>query len=481
MGLGENSLTNSLPRLGFNPSSVLALPELNSTSVSDPAALLKDLNVDYEELLKLEKEGRIKLTDKQKDGLAEISERINAYNSAADLSSLSDLIQADQAFTKGLVQHFQKEITEQKDIFQAATGLHEPEVVSALKEWRDGGASLENIQETIELEQQKTLTLAETNPDLAIERTRIMKSNLKDLDTVLSDIKPEIIAESSNSTEKKLQNILEKTLTEHRAELKELNQISESELSPEQREKYRERKRDLEAAIQRYEEIMKEEGWEKRVYDSLTEEEKKKLEANPDSDEAAQIVNRAVTDYDETGKIMRGFYALSDDRFTKLLGSNKQEFYNQYQSKYSLDSVLRKDMLRDLRAGTYSDASYYYAERVSDAENPNEANALSGENLQTRLSNLIADLESHGEIRSAEQNQASREIAAKLGLEEDHPIVQALINGDYVRAQELADGTSIAASISNEDDNLLAWTETLSSFELKDHRSFNDFLVLSFA
>ncbi len=60
---------------------------------------------------------------------------------------------------------------------------------------------------------------------------------------------------------------------------------------------------------------------------------------------------------------------------------------------------------------------------------------------------MISELQSRGELSSAEQNLNNKDIAQKLGLKPDHPIVLAIAAGDYDLAQKLSVGLTVATSV----------------------------------
>ncbi|MBU6195996.1 MAG: hypothetical protein KGO93_00330 [Cyanobacteria bacterium REEB446] len=114
-----------------------------------------------------------------------------------------------------------------------------------------------------------------------------------------------------------------------------------------------------------------------------------------------------------------------------------------YSDRYQLDKVLKKEMALSLRQRTYSDASYYGSIDSKAALDVGDSN-LSPEE---KVANMILELQSRGALTLAEQSLTNKDIAQKLGLKPDHPIVLAIAAGDYDLAQELSVGLNVEASI----------------------------------
>jgi hypothetical protein len=60
---------------------------------------------------------------------------------------------------------------------------------------------------------------------------------------------------------------------------------------------------------------------------------------------------------------------------------------------------------------------------------------------------MILERESHGLRGAAAKNFTNKDIAQKLGLKPDHPIVLAIAAGDYGLAQELSVGLNVETSV----------------------------------
>jgi hypothetical protein len=60
---------------------------------------------------------------------------------------------------------------------------------------------------------------------------------------------------------------------------------------------------------------------------------------------------------------------------------------------------------------------------------------------------MILELESRGALTPAEQSLTNKDIAQRLGLKPDHPIVLAIAAGDYDSARKLSIGLNVEASI----------------------------------
>jgi hypothetical protein len=115
---------------------------------------------------------------------------------------------------------------------------------------------------------------------------------------------------------------------------------------------------------------------------------------------------------------------------------------------------------------------------------------------EQKVANMILGLQSRGALTPAELNLTNKNIAQKLGLKPDHPIVLAIAAGDYDLAQELSVGLNVEASINaiaaatttdNQDlDPWLAISNSVTPTEESD-KSFNlftegkQFLNLSFS
>ena len=103
-------------------------------------------------------------------------------------------------------------------------------------------------------------------------------------------------------------------------------------------------------------------------------------------------------------------------------------------------------MALSLRQGNYSDASYYGSldsRAASDGEGAKNSN-LSPEQ---KVANIILELESRGALTPAELNLTNKDIAQKLGLKPDHPIVLAIVDGNYDSARKLSIGLNVETSI----------------------------------
>jgi hypothetical protein len=194
--------------------------------------------------------------------------------------------------------------------------------------------------------------------------------------------------------------------------------------------------------------MMKKEGWLDDYLRNMNEADRKRLEQKAKDgtlgdEESDQILNRGLADSDKSGRIMRGFYTADEEEFRKLMELDKQGFYNTYNDRYQLDKVLKKEMALSLRQGTYSDANYYGSIDSKAASDVGDSN-LSPEQ---KVANMILELQSRGALTLAEQSLTNKDIAQKLGLKPNHPIVLAIAAGDYDLAQELSVGLNVEASI----------------------------------
>jgi hypothetical protein len=108
--------------------------------------------------------------------------------------------------------------------------------------------------------------------------------------------------------------------------------------------------------------MMRKDGWLDDYLRNMNEADRKRLEEKAKDgtlgdEESDQILNKSLADSDKSGRIMRGFYTADEEEFRKLMGLDKQSFYDQYSDRYQLDKVLKKEMALSLRQNTYSDAS----------------------------------------------------------------------------------------------------------------------------
>jgi hypothetical protein len=196
--------------------------------------------------------------------------------------------------------------------------------------------------------------------------------------------------------------------------------------------------------------MMTRDGWLDDYLRNMNEADRKRLEQKAKDgvlgdEESNQILNRGLADSDESGRIMRGFYTADEEEFRKLMGHDKQSFYNTYNDRYKLDKVLKKEMALSLRQGTYSDANYYGSIDSKAASEGKDSNL----SLEQKVEDMISELQSRGELSSAEQSLNNKDIAQKLGLKPDHPIVLAIAAGDYDLARELSRGLTVATTVNN--------------------------------
>jgi hypothetical protein len=344
---------------------------------------------------------------------------------------------------------------QQNNIYQRSTGLSEGSNAA----WREAitGKSQDSIttiiEEDLKAKDQELVSLAQSN---TVEGQQEAQRRLNNKEIALESSKglgiQSILKEENVSSETKFNEQIQyqiKTNTENllknnTRELQELTKIPESDLTVQQRA----RKEALKDQIQAIEEMMKRDGWLDDYLRNMNEADRKRLEQKAKDgvlgdEESNQILNRGLADSDESGRIMRGFYTADEEEFRKLMGLDKQSFYNTYNDRYKLDKVLKQEMALSLRQGTYSDASYYGSIDSKAASEGKDSNL----SLEQKVEDMISELQSRGELSSAEQSLNNKDIAQKLGLKPDHPIVLAIAAGDYDLAQRLSAGLNVETSV----------------------------------
>lgn len=475
MGLGVNSFDSGLVLPVFQVSPSVGeltenLPNSSSPLVaslapdvfvsSESSSPLEALRKSLEEMKKLEQSGQITDPALLKQ-IREIELREQTYKellSQGESSELTAFIVDDVRSLKIIENTTQKQ-NQQNIIYQRSTGEDMSKIADPNAAWRQALAtgSKEDIEnrtfENIQAENEKLRNLAQSNTaEGQQEAQRRLKNKEDALESskglgIQSILREEDVLSRTKYNEQIKDTIktnTENLLRDNKRELEELSRIPESDLTVQQRE----RKETLKDQNQAIEEMMRKEGWLDDYLRNMNEADRKRLEQKAkdgtlDDEETNQILNRGLADSDKSGRIMRGFYTADEEEFRKLMGLDKQSFYDQYSDRYQLDKVLKKEMALSLRQGTYSDASYYGSLDSKAASDVGDSN-LSPEQ---KVANMILELESRGELSSAEQSLTNKDIAQRLGLKPDHPIVLAIVAGDYDLAQELSVGLNIEASI----------------------------------
>jgi len=492
MGLGVNSLdssvvlpvfqvshpvgelTENLPN-SFSPLVASLAPDVfvSSESSSPLEALRKSL----EEVKKLEQSGQItdpallkqireielgEQTYKELLSQGESSE-LTAFI-VDDVRSLKNIIESKTNKHQQLADLSANKLDQQNIIYQRSTGEDMPKIADPNAAWRQAltAGSKEDIEngifQNIQAEDKKLRDLVQSNAvEDQEEALRILKNKEDALKSsrklgLQSTLREENISSQTKYNEEfryKLKTGMENGLKNAVEELQELTKIPASDLTRQQIE----RKEALEYEIQYRQNMMKKEGWIDDFLRNMNEADRKRLEEKAKDgtlgdEESNQILNRGLADSDKSGGIIRGSYTEDEEEFRKRMGLDKQSFYNQYNDRYQLDKVLKKEMALSLRQGNYSDASYYGSldsRAASDGEGAKNSN-LSPEQ---KVANIILELESRGALTPAELNLTNKDIAQKLGLKPDHPIVLAIAAGDYDSARELSRGLTVATTVNN--------------------------------
>jgi hypothetical protein len=484
MGLGVNSLDN-INLLVFQvadsdrlveksldsspPSTVIGSSSISDVFVPSESTPLNLFSKSLREVMVLKETGKITDPEILKE-IEGIKLREQTYKDllakGESVDEVVALIQNDTKYINETVLDKVK-ITDNKQnqqniIYQRSTGEDMSKIADRNATWRQALAAgskedMENrIFENIQAEDEKLRNLTQSN---TAEGQQEAHRRLKNKEIALESSKglgiQSLLKEENVSRETKYNEQIQytiKTNTENllknnTRELEELSRIPESDLTVQQRE----RKETLKDQNQAIEEMMRKEGWLDDYLRNMNEADRKRLEEKAkdgtlDDEETNQILNRGLADSDKSGRIMRGFYTADEEEFRKLMGLDKQSFYDQYSDRYQLDKVLKKEMALSLRQGTYSDASYYGSldsRAASDGEGAKNSN-LSPEQ---KVANMILERESHGLRGAAAKNFTNKDIAQKLGLKPDHPIVLAIAAGDYGLAQELSVGLNVETSV----------------------------------
>jgi hypothetical protein len=127
----------------------------------------------------------------------------------------------------------------------------------------------------------------------------------------------------------------------------------------------------------------------------------------------------------------------------EVTGMTHEDYYEKYRVQMNLDKSEFIKTNIDLKV--YSrDSSYDSSSYSSNNEKDSKNSNLSPEQ---KVANMILERESHGLRGAAAKNFTNKDIAQKLGLKPDHPIVLAIAAGDYGLAQELSVGLNVETSV----------------------------------
>jgi hypothetical protein len=465
----QNLPNPSSPLVASVPDDVF-VPSVSSASSSPLEALGKSL----QELKKLEQSGQItdpallkqiRESELREQTYKELLSQGGSSELTAfivdDVRALKNIIERKTNQDKQLADLNAKKLDQQNIIYQRSTGEDMSKIADPNATWRQALAAgskkdIENRTfENIQAEDEKLRNLAQSN---TVEGQQEAQRRLKNKEDALESSKglgiqsilreEDVLSRTKYNEELKyeIKTNTENLLKNNTRELQELTKIPESDLTVQQRE----RKEALKDQIQAIEEMMTRDGWLDDYLRNMNEADRKRLEQKAKDgvlgdEESNQILNRGLADSDESGRIMRGFYTADEEEFRKLMGHDKQSFYNTYNDRYKLDKVLKKEMALSLRQGTYSDANYYGSIDSKAASEGKDSNL----SLEQKVEDMISELQSRGELSSAEQSLNNKDIAQKLGLKPDHPIVLAIAAGDYDLARELSRGLTVATTVNN--------------------------------
>jgi hypothetical protein len=244
-----------------------------------------------------------------------------------------------------------------------------------------------------------------------------------------------------NEANKTAQDNLRADISDLEKELKNPNLTNEERQSSEQRiEK-------IKKTIEILDKIKDDPEFKKKIWSKLSPEEQERLlediKNKKLTEESLQAINRATAAADETQTINEGFFASSKQRMKKMTGLTHEEYYEKYRVPMNLDKsefIKTNIDLKVYSRDSAYDSSSYYSNNEKDPKNSNLS-------LEQKVEDMISELESRGELTPAEQNLTNKDIAQRLGLKPDHPIVLAIARGEYDSARELSIGLNLETSV----------------------------------
>jgi hypothetical protein len=255
-------------------------------------------------------------------------------------------------------------------------------------------------------------------------------------------------------------------------EIKDLQErLKNLNLTDTERRFYEQRIEKIEKAIEQLKKTDQDEIWSKlspQQQQSILED----FKDGELTEESLQALNIATAAADKTGTINEGFSALIEQGMEKMTGMTHKKYYETYKVQMNLDS-------------TFIKTNDYSSTDSSSSKNDSKDSNLSPDE---RAANRILELQSRGELSPAEQNLNNKDIAQKLGLKPDHPIVLAIAAGNYDLAQKLSVGLTVATSVNaiatatTDNQDLSEWLSFSNSVKPTDENNLkNEFLGLSFA
>ncbi len=225
------------------------------------------------------------------------------------------------------------------------------------------------------------------------------------------------------------------------------NRLEDSNLTQEQRQSAEQRIEKIEKAIELLKKIENDKDFQDKIWSQLSEEEKKSiLEDIKDGEltkKSTQVINIATAAADKTQTINEGLFASSKQGMKDITGMTHEEYYETHRVQMNLDNS--KFIKTNIELQVYSrDSSYDSSSYSSNNEKDPQNSNLS---LEQKVEDIISELESRGELTPAEQNLTNKDIAQRLGLKPDHPIVLAIARGEYDSARKLSIGLNIETSV----------------------------------
>lgn len=258
-------------------------------------------------------------------------------------------------------------------------------------------------------------------------------------------------------------------------------------LPNDERQSYEQRIEKIKKAIEFFDKIKDDPDFRDKILSKLSPEEQKRffedIKNKKLTEESLQAINRATAAADETGTINEGFFALSKQSKRQVTGMTHEEYHAKYKDQMNLD---KSEFIKtNIELKVYSrDSAYDSSSYSSNSKNDSKDSNLS---LEQKVEDMISELQSRGELSSAEQSLNNKDIAQKLGLKPDHPIVLAIAAGDYDLAQRLSAGLNVETSVNaiatennaTVTDGLEEWLSSVKPID--ENNPGNKFFGLSFA
>jgi hypothetical protein len=479
MGLGGiNNIFNtgncgtscSVSNLGNEPIALNLIgkevdPFTNSDSRSPLEQMANQLK-DYEKLMDINNPKQVAFLKDNKALLERMRRNVEAGKTTLEEVNkyiLDNLIQDISQQTKNLF--------DQRSAWLFITGTEQ--LPSDL--WLKDDEAIKQAFRTAQNELKKSLEKLSPEEIAALERKREVATiyNQKNIEEQLSSTDP--FAAKTSSILQANQSMQDNL----RDEILDLeNKLKNPNLTNEQRQSYEQRIEKIEKAIELLKKIENDKDFQDKIWSQLSEEQQKSiLEDIKDgelTEESIQAINRATAAAEvavyKTQTINEGFFALSKQRMREVTGLTHEDYYEKYRVQMNLD---KSEFIK----------TNYSSNNEKDSKNSNLS-------LEQKIEDMILELQSRGALTPAEQNLTNKDIAQRLGLKPDHPIVLAIARGEYDSARELSIGlnhleTSVnAIAAPTTDDQVDPWRvisltpEAISSI---DPLGGIGFLGLSFA